>query len=144
MPNQHSDRFTISFDDIRALAAKFGSDIDAISEARLVQTQTQDRFLVQEFRIADKDAWMIATLESDSDDPIDLIAYRNLCPHRHIPLNWQPHDFIDEESGLIRCSSHGARFSMEDGYCVAGPCLGQSLQLLHVKRDEAGWTVLAP
>lgn len=65
-------------------------------------------------------------------------VYRNRCPHLGIPLEWQPHQFLDDEGELIRCASHGALFTIEDGLCVSGPCCGQFLQTVehHLQNDQ--------
>ncbi len=57
-----------------------------------------------------------------------IYTYVNRCPHLGAPLNWAPDDFLDPDGDLIRCSTHGALFQIENGRCVSGPCLGQSLQ----------------
>jgi nitrite reductase/ring-hydroxylating ferredoxin subunit len=57
----------------------------------------------------------------------EFFAYRNLCPHTGISLNWQPDQFLDVPQQHIQCSTHGALFRIEDGYCEWGPCRGQSL-----------------
>ncbi|MDZ7923255.1 MAG: Rieske 2Fe-2S domain-containing protein [Marinagarivorans sp.] len=54
-------------------------------------------------------------------------AYINSCPHLSIPLEWQKHDFLEPDSGLIRCSTHGALFLPSTGECVSGPCVGDAL-----------------
>lgn len=72
-----------------------------------------------------------------------LYAYRNRCPHRGIPLEWLPDQFLDVSASLIQCATHGALFLIESGECVAGPCAGQSLQELVIREDEqAIWVVL--
>ena len=72
-----------------------------------------------------------------------LYAYRNRCPHRGIPLEWLPDQFLDHSASLIQCATHGALFLIESGECVAGPCAGQSLQELVIREDEqAIWVVL--
>lgn len=58
----------------------------------------------------------------------NITLYLNRCPHVGLPLNWVPDDFLDADAELIQCKSHGALFRLEDGHCVAGPCVGQSLQ----------------
>jgi nitrite reductase/ring-hydroxylating ferredoxin subunit len=55
-------------------------------------------------------------------------VYLNRCPHRGIPLEWVPHQFLDSSGRLIQCASHGALFLPESGECVAGPCAGAYLQ----------------
>lgn len=57
-----------------------------------------------------------------------LHIYKNRCPHTGAPLEWQPDQFLDIESHFIQCAMHGALFEIESGYCVRGPCAGNSLQ----------------
>lgn len=57
-------------------------------------------------------------------------AYRNRCPHTGAPLNWQPNQFLNYENDMIQCALHGALFRIEDGRCLHGPCMGQSLEHL--------------
>lgn len=56
-----------------------------------------------------------------------LHAYRNACPHTGAPLDWVPDRFFDETGTFLLCGTHGARFRVADGRCVAGPCLGRAL-----------------
>ncbi|MFW5452025.1 Rieske (2Fe-2S) protein [Thioalkalivibrio sulfidiphilus] len=69
-------------------------------------------------------------------------AYLNRCPHRGTPLEWQDHQFLDDEGALIVCATHGALFRIEDGLCVAGPCKRQSLTPVPVRVE--GQAVLLP
>lgn len=71
------------------------------------------------------------------DTPIVLVHYRgqhyayiNSCPHRSIPLEWQPDQFLDYEKQFIQCATHGAMFRIEDGLCIAGPCVDDRLDPL--------------
>lgn len=64
--------------------------------------------------------------------------YINRCPHRGIPLEWQPDRFLDDSASLIQCTTHGALFLIESGECIAGPCAGQSLVALHGHEDAQG------
>ena len=66
-----------------------------------------------------------------------VVAYRNHCPHTGAPLNWTPDQFLNYEQEFIQCSIHGALFRLEDGYCLHGPCNGQSLQAIELE-IEAG------
>lgn len=66
-----------------------------------------------------------------------LAAYLNRCPHTGAPLEWLPDQFFDLDNSFIQCAIHGALFRPEDGYCLRGPCVGQSLQALEL-RVEAG------
>jgi nitrite reductase/ring-hydroxylating ferredoxin subunit len=69
-------------------------------------------------------------------------AYVNRCPHARHPLNLAPNRFLTPRGELILCSSHGALFDKRTGFCVAGPCAGQSLETVDV-RIEAGFVILA-
>ena len=57
----------------------------------------------------------------------NIHAYENRCPHMGTNLDWQPDQFLDLSNSLIQCSTHGALFRIEDGLCVFGPCINQSL-----------------
>lgn len=65
-----------------------------------------------------------------------VYAYRNLCPHAFIPLEWEPNEFLSFDKSLIQCANHGALFTIEEGLCVSGPCSGQSL--IRLETEEAG------
>ncbi|MGE0370280.1 MAG: Rieske (2Fe-2S) protein [Gammaproteobacteria bacterium] len=54
-------------------------------------------------------------------------GYLNRCPHRGLPFNWLPDQFLDPEGRRLQCANHGALFNVADGYCVAGPCAGARL-----------------
>lgn len=72
-----------------------------------------------------------------------VFVYKNRCPHRGIPLEWQPDQFLDSSASLIQCATHGALFLIENGECVAGPCEGQSLTVIKSREDAVGiWVSL--
>lgn len=56
-----------------------------------------------------------------------LRAYVNSCPHQGTPLETFPDKFLNEDGSLFVCSTHGARFRVDDGHCVSGPCEGKAL-----------------
>ena len=63
-------------------------------------------------------------------------AFVNRCPHAGSELDWNPGEFFDETGLYLICSTHGALFEPGNGYCVAGPCRGASLEPLGVgERD---------
>lgn len=65
-------------------------------------------------------------------------AYINCCPHQFIPLETFPNHFLTEDKKYFVCSGHGARFALNTGECVRGPCLGKHLdRLLIEERDGA-------
>jgi nitrite reductase/ring-hydroxylating ferredoxin subunit len=57
-----------------------------------------------------------------------VVAYENSCPHLYLPLDWQRGKFLSAAGDSFICSSHGARFRPDDGFCVAGPCAGAWLR----------------
>lgn len=62
-----------------------------------------------------------------------VFGYINRCPHAFTPLDTFPDHFLTRERDLIVCSTHGALFSIVDGQCVAGPCVGASLTPIELK-----------
>ena len=72
-----------------------------------------------------------------------VFVYRNRCPHRGVPLEWEADQFLDLSGSLIQCATHGALFLIESGECVAGPCAGQSLSAMTCREDLSGiWVSL--
>lgn len=69
-------------------------------------------------------------------------AYLNRCAHMALPLNMLPDRFLTHDGSLILCTAHGALFEKSTGYCIAGPCNGQSLQRVPVQ-VAAGCVMLA-
>ena len=59
-------------------------------------------------------------------------CYLNQCPHQGTPLDTFPDKFLDETGAFLVCSMHGARFDINDGVCVLGPCVGQNLTPLEI------------
>lgn len=72
----------------------------------------------------------------------DVRGYVNRCPHAGHPLNLRPHKFLTPDGTLLLCSSHGALFEKQTGYCVAGPCTGASLRPVPLT-VAAGYVMLA-
>ena len=70
-------------------------------------------------------AYLFAVKKDDQ-----LVLYYNRCPHLGTPLEWEEDRFLDADGALIQCSTHGALFQIEDGYCLVGPCKGKSLHAM--------------
>ncbi len=56
-----------------------------------------------------------------------VFGYINICPHAGAPMEWNPDEFLDENKESIICAMHGAKFSIEEGNCIGGPCNGDGL-----------------
>ncbi len=56
-----------------------------------------------------------------------LFGYLNACPHQGTPLEFLPDRFLTRDGSEILCSTHGARFDIATGLCIAGPCKGMRL-----------------
>lgn len=67
-------------------------------------------------------------------------GYVDRCPHAGLPLARRLDAYLVAEGQLIACGWHGALFRVDDGYCVGGPCAGQSLQTWPVGVAD-GWIV---
>ena len=61
-----------------------------------------------------------------------VIVYLNSCPHTGAPLDLNAGKFLNLEKKYIICSTHGALFKIEDGYCISGPCRSSSLEAVPV------------
>ena len=62
-----------------------------------------------------------------------VFAYVNDCPHQNLPLDLVPGRFLDLHKARILCTNHGARFEIETGECVLGPCRGERLAAVPVR-----------
>lgn len=69
-----------------------------------------------------------------------LYAYRNLCRHQPLPLDYGDAEFFTEGNEYLLCRNHGALFEPETGYCVSGPCSGATLFALAA--EEISGTVV--
>lgn len=66
-------------------------------------------------------------------------AYLDACPHwTGTPLPWRRHAYLSGDGRQIVCSAHGARFDIDTGTCILGPCLGQALTPVPVSITDDG------
>ncbi|WP_428492060.1 Rieske (2Fe-2S) protein [Rhodopila sp.] len=66
-----------------------------------------------------------------------LVAYRNVCPHMGIELDWEAERLLTPSGRYLQCTGHGAWFDPASGHCLGGPCAGESLTALAVLfRDD--------
>lgn len=69
-------------------------------------------------------------------------VYLNRCEHLPIPLDGGSRRFLSDDGRHLFCGTHGARYRLEDGFCVEGPCAGRSLLALPFRIDDDGCVVL--
>jgi len=71
-----------------------------------------------------------------------VYAYLNRCAHVPIELDWAEGEFFESSGLYLMCSTHGAIYVPESGFCAGGPCKGGRLRPIGV-REESGniyWT----
>ncbi|MGB1547126.1 MAG: Rieske (2Fe-2S) protein [Alphaproteobacteria bacterium] len=64
-----------------------------------------------------------------------IYGYWNRCAHQGTPLDWKPNQFFNPAKTHLQCATHAAQFRIEDGYCVAGPCKGKSLESIPLRLE---------
>jgi nitrite reductase/ring-hydroxylating ferredoxin subunit len=64
-----------------------------------------------------------------------IYAYDDACPHMGTPLAFLSDRYFDRDGRDLLCATHGARFRVEDGFCLSGPCAGRSLAPATVRID---------
>lgn len=63
-------------------------------------------------------------------------AYKNICPHLMTPLNLDDDELVADDGEHLTCFTHGALFRITDGFCVSGPCEGDSLEDIAVTVED--------
>ncbi len=64
-------------------------------------------------------------------------AYVNQCAHLPVELDWNEGDFFNLQKDYLICSTHGAHYRPEDGFCVMGSCKGKRLKpILLVEENQ--------
>ena len=71
-------------------------------------------------------------------------AYLNRCPHVGTPLDLWPNEFFSEDGQSLVCATHGAVYEPEGGRCTAGPCVGDALTPLPLRREGDALIVSCP
>jgi len=66
----------------------------------------------------------------------DVFGYLNACPHTSAPLNWMANKFFNPSRTLLQCATHGARFRINDGVCISGPCKGDALIPVPIRMED--------
>jgi len=63
-------------------------------------------------------------------------AYRNVCPHLQMALNFAGDGFMASDGLHLFCPMHGATFRIEDGVCLQGPPEGDALTAIPVAVED--------
>lgn len=63
-------------------------------------------------------------------------AFLNRCAHVSVELDWLEGQFFDSSGLYLICSTHGATYHPESGFCVYGPCKGRSLTRVAVEEYD--------
>ena len=86
--------------------------------------------------LADGHRHLILTRKAEvkSWDEFDEVnVFLNSCPHTGVRLDWKVGVFLTVDKAHLQCSTHGALFELDSGFCVAGPCINQCLVKLQTK-----------
>ena len=59
-------------------------------------------------------------------------AYINQCAHVSVELDWNEGEFFTAQQDFLICSTHGAHYRPDNGFCLMGPCKGKSLKSINV------------
>lgn len=73
-----------------------------------------------------------------------LHAFRNLCRHQPLTLDYGDGDFMTDDGNYLLCRNHGALFEPDTGFCVSGPCSGASLTQYPVEEVDGRIVVWVP
>ena len=66
-----------------------------------------------------------------------VYGYLNRCAHVPIELDWAEGEFFESSGLYLMCSTHGAIYAPESGFCAGGPCKGGRLRPISVvERDQ--------
>ncbi|MBI5384901.1 MAG: Rieske 2Fe-2S domain-containing protein [Verrucomicrobia bacterium] len=72
-----------------------------------------------------------------------IVAYENRCRHLPLSLDLDDNRFFSADGDHLVCQAHGALYDPATGYCVRGPCGGETLTALAVEViDGVVWLVL--
>jgi nitrite reductase/ring-hydroxylating ferredoxin subunit len=74
----------------------------------------------------------------------EVRAWLNRCPHVGTPLDLWPNEFYAEDARQLVCATHGALYEPVSGRCVAGPCVGDALTPLPLRREADELVVTCP
>jgi nitrite reductase/ring-hydroxylating ferredoxin subunit len=65
-----------------------------------------------------------------------VYGYLNRCAHVPIELDWNEGEFFESGGDYLICSTHGALYTPQTGYCAGGPCRGRSLRPITIVETD--------
>lgn len=65
-----------------------------------------------------------------------VYAYLNRCAHVPIELDWAEGEFFESSGLYLMCSTHGAIYVPDSGFCAGGPCKGGRLRPIDIVERE--------
>lgn len=71
-------------------------------------------------------------------------AYANICRHVPLTLDLGDGEVASADRQVFLCHHHGARYRIEDGKCLYGPCDGEHLFPLQFEEAYGELTLLVP
>lgn len=83
---------------------------------------------------SDKGIFPIIIMRSDSR----ILAYVNVCPHQHLPLDYRGNNLLSSDGNNLMCSAHGAMFDCNTGEGLTSGVLGCSLDEVPLSVDANG------
>jgi nitrite reductase/ring-hydroxylating ferredoxin subunit len=96
---------------------------------------------------------LVGVARGPGGEPV-VTAWANACLHQPLPLDVtaEPVEIapgvraapMDDDRVHLLCLSHGALYRTRDGYCVSGPCVGQSLVPIEVEQRGDALTLVLP
>jgi nitrite reductase/ring-hydroxylating ferredoxin subunit len=63
-------------------------------------------------------------------------AYLNRCAHVPIELDWTEGEFFESSGLYLMCSTHGALYVPDSGFCAGGPCRGGRLRPIALREAD--------
>ncbi|MBL4759017.1 MAG: Rieske 2Fe-2S domain-containing protein [Rhizobiales bacterium] len=67
----------------------------------------------------------------------EISVFENACPHQGTPLETLAGKFFNRDQTQLLCSTHGAEFEIETGFCTIGPCKGEKLRAAPFRLEGA-------
>lgn len=73
-----------------------------------------------------------------------IYAYANICRHVPLTLDLGDGDVSSADRLVFLCHHHGARYRIEDGKCLYGPCDGEHLFKLETEELDGELILVLP